>query len=113
LSVPDRSGQVANVALGFANLAGYTSPAYIKSNPYFGAIIGRYGNRIANGTFTLGGTTYKLDINNPPNSLHGGFNGFHTQVWNAKTATTSKALALELSRLSLQGEGGTTPGTTG
>jgi aldose 1-epimerase len=113
VKVPDRKGHLRNVALGFKDLAGYTSPAYIKSNPYFGAIIGRYGNRIAKGTFTINGTTYHVDINNDPNTLHGGFNGFNTQVWNAKPVKTSKAVALQLSRVSAAGEGGTTPGTTG
>jgi aldose 1-epimerase len=113
VKVPDRKGHKRNVALGFKDLAGYTSPEYVKSNPYFGAIIGRYGNRIAKGTFTLNGKTYHIDINNPPNTLHGGFNGFNTQVWNATPVTTGKTVALKLSRVSAQGEGGTTPGTTG
>jgi aldose 1-epimerase len=112
VKVPDRRGHLRNVALGFKDLAGYTSPAYVKSNPYFGATIGRYGNRIAKGMFTLNGTTYKLDINNDPNSLHGGFNGFNTQVWNA-TPHPGRTVSLTLTRVSAAGEGGTTPGTTG
>jgi aldose 1-epimerase len=112
IKVPDRHGHMRNVALGFGTIDGYTSAAYVKSNPYFGATIGRYGNRIAKGMFTLNGTTYKLDINNDPNTLHGGFNGFNTQIWNA-TPHAGKTPSLTLSRVSAAGEGGTTAGTTG
>jgi aldose 1-epimerase len=106
LSVPDRRGRQANVTLGFADLDGYLSDAYMKSNPYFGAIIGRYGNRIANGTFSIDGNTYTLDINNPPNSLHGGFDGFNTQVWDAQPIERKRVVGVSLTRRSLAGEGG-------
>jgi aldose 1-epimerase len=106
LKVPDRRGREANVTLGFANIAGYTSAAYVKSNPYFGAIIGRYGNRIGGAQFTLDGTTYTLDNNNGPNTLHGGFVGFDKVIWpSAQTARSSKSVSLKLSRHSPEGEG--------
>jgi aldose 1-epimerase len=106
LSVPDNRGHARNVTLGFANLAGYTSDAYVKSNPYFGAIIGRYGNRIGGAQFSLDGKTYALDKNNGPNSLHGGTKGFDKFVWNAEQIPGSKTVGLRLSRTSPAGEGG-------
>jgi aldose 1-epimerase len=111
LWVPDRRGRLANVTLGFADLAGYTTgaPGYppgAAPNPaYFGAIIGRYGNRIAEGTFNLDDNTYTLDINNDPNSLHGGFLGFDKQVWDATPALGTKSVSLTLTRTSVEGEG--------
>jgi aldose 1-epimerase len=119
VNLPDRRGRTANVTLGFKDLAGYTSPAYLKSNPYFGALIGRYGNRIAKGRFTLGATTYSLDINNDPNSLHGGFEGFDRKVWAATPVKTRKTVGLSLTYDSPAGEGctpsrpSTPPCTTG
>jgi aldose 1-epimerase len=110
LDVPDRRGHIDNVTLGFADIAGYTSDAYIKSNPYFGAIIGRYGNRIGNAQFTLDGTTYHLDANNGPNTLHGGFKGFDKQVWAATVVKTAKTVGVRLNYTSPDGEGGF-PGT--
>ncbi len=83
LSVPDRRGHRDNVTLGFANIDGYTNAAYIASNPYFGALIGRYGNRIAAGKFSLNGTPYSVDINNNANTLHGGFIGYDKEMWDA------------------------------
>ncbi len=99
--VPDRAGHVENVALGFSKLADYvkdfTNPAPGGSgDTYFGAIIGRYANRIANGRFTLNGTTYHLPKNNGPNTLHGGPNAWNTKVWDASTEKGKDFVALKL-----------------
>jgi len=77
---PDRTGKMADVVLGFDSFDTYT----IKPNPYMGAIVGRYGNRIAGGKFTLDGKTYQVPVNNGPNALHGGTKGFDQYVWQAK-----------------------------
>jgi aldose 1-epimerase len=101
IEVPDKWGNIKNVALGFDNLQDYET-----KNPYFGCITGRYANRIANGRFTLDGVTYCLDINNDPNSLHGGFVGFDKKVWEVTRAEAgADGVVLELHYLSLAGEG--------
>ena len=84
LQAPDRNGQMGDVVLGFDKHDGYISPEYEKSNPNFGAIIGRYGNRIAKGKFTLDGVEYTLATNNGENHLHGGNIGFNRVMWAAK-----------------------------
>ena len=101
LRVPDRTGAFDDVVLGYDNLE-----AYLKSMSYFGAIIGRYGNRIGKGRFTLNGVEYKLPINNGENSLHGGVKGFDKVIWNARSRNTMNGPALELTYLSRDGEEG-------
>jgi aldose 1-epimerase len=111
VEVPDRDGRPANVTLGFADLAGYTAPSYVAATPFFGALIGRYANRIARGRFTLDGTTYELPCNDPPNHLHGGGPfGFDVQLWEAEPFTTATAAGLRLRLVSPAGAGGY-PGT--
>jgi aldose 1-epimerase len=120
LDVPDRNGNETNVTLGFKDLAGYTSDAYLKSNPYFGALIGRYGNRIGpvNGVagqppgFMLGGNTYTLDNNNNGASLHGGFEGFNRKVWTAAPIDTGDTVGVKLTLDSPAGAGCTPQNAT-
>ncbi len=99
LKVPDRAGAAADVVLGFDSLDGY-----LKRHPYFGAIIGRYGNRIGKARFKLNGVEYKLAVNNGENHLHGGVKGFDKVVWKAQGATTRDDASLALSYLSKDGE---------
>ena len=106
LYAPDTNGNFDDVVLGFDSLSGYTSDYYIKNCPYFGALIGRYGNRIAKGEFKLDGKTYKLPINNGPNTLHGGIKGFDKVVWDADTMQTDEGPAVKLTYLSKDGEEG-------
>ncbi|PZA19648.1 aldose epimerase family protein [Modestobacter versicolor] len=106
LEVPDRRGNVENVVLGFPDLAGYVS----DDDPYFGSLIGRYGNRIAGGSFTLDGTTYQLPQNDGPNTLHGGPQGFDDQVWTATPVGDQDVAALRLELVSPAGDQGF-PGT--
>jgi aldose 1-epimerase len=106
IEVPDRDGRPANVALGFAGLDDYAR----DNRPYFGALIGRYANRIAGGRFGLDGRTHRLPVNNPPNSLHGGGEGFDKRVWSASDAGGGGAAAVELAYTSPAGEMGY-PGT--
>ena len=99
LLAPDRNGRSANVVLGLPTLADYVaknSPSSL-GGPYFGSIVGRYANRIANGTFTLDGRTYRVGVNDPPNSLHGGLDGLDHKVWTATVVpATRDSVGLEL-----------------
>ena len=101
LKVADRKGKRDDIVLGFDNL-----DAYLKGHPYFGAIIGRYGNRIAKGRFTLNGHQYTLAVNNGENHLHGGLKGFDKVVWAARSLKVPNGAALRLTYLSKDGEEG-------
>ena len=98
--VPDKNGKIENIVLGFDSLKKYTNESYQKSCPFFGASIGRYGNRIALGKFSLDGKEYSLATNNTPNHLHGGIKGFDKVVWDAKEISGNDSVALELSYVS-------------
>jgi aldose 1-epimerase len=101
LKVPDRSGKFEDVALGYDSIDGY-----LTNKAFFGALIGRYGNRIAHGKFALSGKTYTLPKNDGDNTLHGGPEGFNKRLWTAKDVSTPKGQALELTYLSADGEEG-------
>lgn len=97
---PDKSGNKSSIVIGFDSLG-----SYLKQPPYFGALVGRYGNRIGKATFKIGDNTYKLAANNGPNSLHGGLKGFDKVVWDASVADSTTP-SLTLKYLSKDGEEG-------
>jgi aldose 1-epimerase len=101
IRVPDRAGMLADVALGFGDLE-----PYLKNPPYFGALVGRYGNRIAKGRFTLDGQTYTLAVNNAPNHLHGGIKGFDKVVWTAEPFKKGKDVGVVFTHTSPDGDEG-------
>lgn len=105
VELPDASGVIDNVALGFARLEDY-----VERSPYFGAIIGRFANRIADGRFELDGQTYQLPINEPPSSVHGGHQGFDRQLWSASPVVETGWTGVRLTYVSADGEEGY-PGT--
>jgi aldose 1-epimerase len=98
ITTPDRRGALADIVLGFDSIDGY-----LTDHPYFGALIGRYGNRIAGGRFTIDSHEYRLATNNGPNHLHGGVKGFDKQLWTAEIIGNN---AVRLSRVSPAGEEG-------
>ena len=106
LRVPDKHGKLGDVVLGFDTLDGYTRDAYVTNCPYFGALIGRYGNRIGGAKFTLEGQTYTLAANNGANSLHGGLKGFDKVVWTGKPSVGIHGPQLVLAYVSKNGEEG-------
>jgi aldose 1-epimerase len=101
IMTPDKKGKFENVVLGFDSLSSYQ-----KGVPFFGAAIGRYGNRIAKGKFTLDGVEYTLATNNGPNHLHGGVKGFDKVVWDAKEISGPDSVGLVLTYLSKDKEEG-------
>lgn len=101
LRVPDRNGSLDDVVLGFGSLE-----PYFSNDPHFGSIIGRYGNRIANGNFALDGVEYTLPKNDGPNTLHGGVRGFDKVIWQAEEAENKGSIALVLRYTSKDGEEG-------
>lgn len=103
IRVADRDGKMADVALGYDRVEGYMNAV---DKPYFGSVVGRYGNRIANGSFTLDGETYELAQNNGPNHLHGGIIGFDKVVWNASRSPNQDNPSLTLAYLAKDGEEG-------
>jgi aldose 1-epimerase len=105
LIVPDKNGKMGDIVLGYDSLAGY-----LKSSPYFGALIGRYGNRIAKGKFSLDGKTYTLAVNNGQNHLHGGLKGFDKVFWNIEESSSDNGSSIRLKYTSKDMEEGY-PGT--
>ena len=102
LKIPDRNNKFDDVVLGFNDLESYLT----KNNPYFGAIIGRYGNRIGKGRFKLNGVEYKLAVNNGENHLHGGIKGFDKVIWTGRSMSTRSGPAVVLTYTSKDGEEG-------
>lgn len=101
LRVPDKNGKLDDVVLGFDNL-----DSYFENKPYFGAIIGRYANRIANGKFMIDGHQYSIPQNDPPNALHGGTKGFNQVVWSAQPFENARGVGVTFTYLSKDGEEG-------
>lgn len=105
IKVPDARGVMGDVVLGYDSLAGY-----VRNSPYFGAVVGRYGNRIARGRFSLNGTTYSLAVNNGPNALHGGLRGFDKAVWKPALVRSDSGVGVAFTLVSPDGDEGY-PGT--
>ena len=101
VETPDRNGKNANITLSFPSLDGY-----LQRHPYFGSTVGRYGNRIAGGKFTLDGKTYTLATNNGPNHLHGGRKGFDAVLWKAEPVKTPDSVGVKFTYTSPDGEEG-------
>jgi aldose 1-epimerase len=117
ITVPGRNGHPADVTLGFKTLADYVKfvspPVIAGGGPYFGETIGRYGNRIAKGTFKLNGQTYTLPINNGVNALHGGLVGFGNHIWGATEANRRGSVGVRLTLVSPNGDASGAAGSPG
>lgn len=105
IEVPDRAGAIQNVALGLPTL-----DDYVDRSPYFGAVVGRFANRIADGTFAIDGITYRTPVNEPPTSVHGGLKGFDKKLWQAQPLVDEAWAGVRLGYVSPDGEEGY-PGT--
>ena len=106
LHTPDKDGKLDDIVLGFDCLEGYRSEAYRRESPYFGALIGRYANRIHNGRFALQGRRYSLTCNEGHHHLHGGKEGFDQRLWSATPFETASECGLELTLTSPDGDQG-------
>jgi len=102
--MPDKNGNRENIVCGFERLDDYLSDEYLGSYPYFGAIIGRFGNRIAKGHLEIDGKVYLMAVNNGPNHLHGGKTGFDKRLFSAETFENENEIGLSLTYLSPDGE---------
>lgn len=100
IETPDKNGVTENIVCGFNKLEDYLCEEYLGSYPYFGAIIGRFGNRIAKGHLEIEGKTYELAVNNGPNHLHGGLVGFDKKLWKAETFENENSVGVKLSYMS-------------
>lgn len=106
LHIPDRNGIFDDVVLGFEEYSSYRSDAYLDESPYFGSVIGRFGNRIHRGRFDLNGTTYQLARNNGPNHLHGGTVGFDKRYWTGQPIEDEGGPGIRYKYVSPAGEEG-------
>lgn len=104
VETPDQSGKKDNIVCGFDELDGYLNEEYLGSYPYFGAIIGRYGNRIANGIYKIDDVEYHGAVNNGPNHLHGGLEGFDKKLWAAETFENENEVGVKMTYTSVDGE---------
>ena len=106
IETPNKSGEKANIVCGFDKLEDYLSDEYLGSYPYFGCIIGRFGNRIAKGKYKIDGIEFSGAVNNGANHLHGGLEGFDKKLWDAKTYENGDEVGLKLSYTCVDGEEG-------